>query len=429
MLTGMELSVFYSSINIMKKYLTGFLLIAALAVVGGLKLINEKNVSAESIPCGGPGSNFAVGDCYLGMRCTNTGQPTGGVWVLSSACGAITTNPGSGVISGITSTRPVLTWTVSPNAATYNVQISNRADFSTIVNQKNDIVGNSYNLGLEQSNGLAANTKYYFRVQAANQFGVSAWSSTFTFTTGAQSTGASPSVITPATGFTSDSIFSLLISNGASWMNASGSKVYPKQVTPKMGYYDENNTQVFLSSADVTKVGDLIRSLTGGSSSGPSATLPACGSGNYNTTSGGFTCCTSGWVWMYTGSASVCSGAAVAGSSSGSTPSISLPACGSSNYNTTSGGFTCCTSGWVWLYTGSASVCSGASVVVGSGPVPSLALPACGAGNVTQNVGGFKCCKSSNTTYSWYTGWTGTDAQCAAITVGGGASNSVSSSQ
>lgn len=410
----------------MKKYLTGFLLIALLAVVGGLKLINEKSASAESVPCGGPGSGFSVGDCYGGSRCTNTGQAVGGIWVLSASCGAISAG-GSGVISGLTSTRPVLTWTISPNATSYNVQVSNRTDFSNIVHQKSNIVGNSYSVGSgEVVSGLAVNTKYYFRVQAANQFGVSAWSNTFTFTTAGQA--GTSSVISPSSGFTSDSIFSLLISNGASWMNASGSKVYPKQITPKMNYYDENNAQVFLSGADVTKVGDLVRSLSGGSS-GSASTLPACGPGNYNTTSSGFTCCTDGWIWGYTGTAEGCSGATVAGSSSGTTPSISLPACGSNNYNTTSGGFTCCTSGWVWLYTGSASTCSGASAVVGSGPISNLSLPACGAGNVTQNVGGFKCCKSSNTTYSWYTGWTGTDAQCAAITVGGGASNSISSSQ
>lgn len=76
-------------------------------------------------------------------------------------------------------TNPKLTWRTVTNAATYQVQVSLAADFSTIVFSKINMTGTSVTV-----NKLASKTKYYWRLRAVNANGSisSAWS-TRSFTT------------------------------------------------------------------------------------------------------------------------------------------------------------------------------------------------------------------------------------------------------
>ncbi len=70
-------------------------------------------------------------------------------------------------------------WNASstPNV-TYEIEISDASDFSSIVAQQSNIIGTDYTSG-----SLASGTTYYWRVRAVNACGSSAYSSTESFTT------------------------------------------------------------------------------------------------------------------------------------------------------------------------------------------------------------------------------------------------------
>jgi hypothetical protein len=74
--------------------------------------------------------------------------------------------------------NPALTWNTANRAASYTLQVSTASNFSnTVVNQSGITSTN------KTMNGLANNTKYYWRVMATNAGGTSNWSNTWNFTT------------------------------------------------------------------------------------------------------------------------------------------------------------------------------------------------------------------------------------------------------
>ncbi len=74
--------------------------------------------------------------------------------------------------------NPTLGWGSAANATAYRIQVSDQSDFSNLVFVKSDIQTTSV-----QPDGLAYVTKYYWRVQAFNAAGNSAWSGAWSFTT------------------------------------------------------------------------------------------------------------------------------------------------------------------------------------------------------------------------------------------------------
>jgi hypothetical protein len=75
-------------------------------------------------------------------------------------------------------TSPALSWEASANAVSYRVQVSTMQDFSSTVFDLGDIAATSTTIS-----GLLNNTTYYWRVNASNSSGTSAWSSSRSFTT------------------------------------------------------------------------------------------------------------------------------------------------------------------------------------------------------------------------------------------------------
>lgn len=75
-------------------------------------------------------------------------------------------------------TNPILTWSASENAVTYQVQISVTSDFSSLLIDVKDIAITTY-----QAIGLTNSTNYYWRVRASNFDGSSEWSSPESFAT------------------------------------------------------------------------------------------------------------------------------------------------------------------------------------------------------------------------------------------------------
>jgi poly(3-hydroxybutyrate) depolymerase len=66
-----------------------------------------------------------------------------------------------------------------PGSLMFQVQVSPGSDFATVAVDDSTISDTVY-----QADGLAASTKYYWRVRARNHLGVSDWSATWSFTTG-----------------------------------------------------------------------------------------------------------------------------------------------------------------------------------------------------------------------------------------------------
>ena len=77
------------------------------------------------------------------------------------------------------STSPTLTWNASTGATSYQLQVSANSGFTTTIFNQSNITGTS-----QQVTGLSNNTTYYWRVNASNTNGTSAWSSpVWSFTT------------------------------------------------------------------------------------------------------------------------------------------------------------------------------------------------------------------------------------------------------
>ncbi len=76
------------------------------------------------------------------------------------------------------STSPTLSWNASSGATSYRLQVSTSSAFSTTVFDQSGITSTS-----QAVTGLANGTLYYWRVNASNTAGTSAWSSVWSFTT------------------------------------------------------------------------------------------------------------------------------------------------------------------------------------------------------------------------------------------------------
>jgi hypothetical protein len=77
-----------------------------------------------------------------------------------------------------------LSWQTSSGAASYRAQVSTSSTFATLVLDRPGITTTSTSVS-----GLAATTVYYWRVNATNTAGTSAWSLTRSFTTSGDQQG------------------------------------------------------------------------------------------------------------------------------------------------------------------------------------------------------------------------------------------------
>ncbi|MBI4427525.1 MAG: T9SS type A sorting domain-containing protein [Ignavibacteriales bacterium] len=95
--------------------------------------------------------------------------------------------------------NPTLSWNPSANATTYQVQVSSKSDFSTTAVSQSGVTATSLAV-----NGLSNNTVYYWRVNATNSNGTSAWSSVASFATvpAADTTAPIVTITAPSNGST-----------------------------------------------------------------------------------------------------------------------------------------------------------------------------------------------------------------------------------
>jgi hypothetical protein len=85
-------------------------------------------------------------------------------------------SPSNGAVN--VSTSPTLSWNSSSGATSYRLQVSTNSGFSALVFDQASITSTS-----KQVSALAYSTAYYWRVNASNAGGTSAWSSARSFTT------------------------------------------------------------------------------------------------------------------------------------------------------------------------------------------------------------------------------------------------------
>jgi subtilisin family serine protease len=160
-----------------------------------------------------------------------TGLPTGTVnLLLYSVIGTVSppTPPAAPALSSPANAAtgvaisPTLTWIASTGATSYTVQVSTSSIFTTTVYNVSGITGTSTTV-----TGLAVNTVYYWRVNATNDGGTSAFSGTWNFTTTATGTvPAAPVLSSPANGSTKVTVPATL-----SWNASTGAASYTLQVS------------------------------------------------------------------------------------------------------------------------------------------------------------------------------------------------------
>lgn len=123
--------------------------------------------------------------------------------------------------TGIAS-NPTLTWNASSDATSYRVQVSTDGSFATTVVDQSNVTATSYALS-----NLAANTTYYWRVNATNAGATGAYSTVWNFTTAAPPPPPPPPVLaTPVDGATGISTSPTL-----AWNVSSGATSYRVQVS------------------------------------------------------------------------------------------------------------------------------------------------------------------------------------------------------
>ena len=123
-------------------------------------------------------------------------------------------------------TNTTLTWTASATATAYRVQVASDAGFTTIVSDQANLAGTSAAVS-----GLAGTTVYYWRVNASNAGGTSAWSASASFTTAAGSPPTAPTLSSPSNGATNISRTPTL-----SWSASSGATTYHVQLSTSSAF-------------------------------------------------------------------------------------------------------------------------------------------------------------------------------------------------
>lgn len=124
------------------------------------------------------------------------------------------------------STNATLVWNASSGATSYRVQVSTSSSFTTLVADQPGLTGTSTTVSR-----LAAGTVYYWRANATNSGGTSAWSATSSFTTGAGSPPVAPTLSSPLSGATGVSRTPTL-----SWNASVGATSYRVQVATDPGF-------------------------------------------------------------------------------------------------------------------------------------------------------------------------------------------------
>jgi hypothetical protein len=120
--------------------------------------------------------------------------------------------------------NPILIWNSSINASTYRIQVSIDAGFSTTTVDDSTPTTTSKTIG-----PLISNTAYYWRVNAKNAGGTSAWSMIWSFYT-------APVPATPLLSSPANNSINIATSPILSWATSNGASTYRIQVSINSGF-------------------------------------------------------------------------------------------------------------------------------------------------------------------------------------------------
>jgi hypothetical protein len=163
---------------------------------------------------------------------------------ISGPPSTITLSSPANAATGV-SVTPTLTWVASPAAKTYRLQFGTSQTFATTLVDDATLTTASKVLST-----LSSNTTYYWRVSATNAAGTSAYSSTFSFTTGIAGPAA-PVLTAPANSATGQAS-SLTLTWGASATATN----YRVQVSTSSSF-----TTTFLDQSNVTGTSQALTGL------------------------------------------------------------------------------------------------------------------------------------------------------------------------
>jgi uncharacterized repeat protein (TIGR02543 family) len=189
---------------------------------------------------------------YWHVNAKNAGGTS--AWSTASSFTTIAAAPGAPVLSapannatGI-AVSPTVTWNTVTGAVTYRVQVSTVSDFSTgIVADDSTLTAASKALS-----SLTNNTLYYWRVNAKNAGGTSAWSTAFSFTTIVAAPGA-PVLSAPANNATG-----VAVSQAVSWGAVTGAATYRVQVSTAVDF----SIGIVVDDSTLTTASKALNSLT-----------------------------------------------------------------------------------------------------------------------------------------------------------------------
>ena len=156
------------------------------------------------------------------------------------------TSPADGT-TGLSLT-PTLTWSTVTGAATYHVQASTVNTFATILVEDSTLTSATKAL-----NGLANGTQYYWRVQAKNAGGVSAWTNPWGFMT-IIAEPQTPTLTAPTDGTTGLSLTPIL-----TWSTVDGTATYHVQVSTSNTF-----TTVVIEDSTLTSASKALSGFTNG---------------------------------------------------------------------------------------------------------------------------------------------------------------------
>jgi len=173
------------------------------------------------------------------------------------------------------STSPTLSWSASAGASTYGVQVATDAGFSNLVLDRTGVTTTSTSV-----TGLAANTLYYWRVNATNVAGTSPWSTVWSFTTAAGTPPSTPALLSPANGATNVSRTPTL-----RWNASTGATSYRVQVSTRSDFATTVYDQSGITSTSVTlpQLGSRVRYYWHVSASNAYGTSPWSSTWNFRT--------------------------------------------------------------------------------------------------------------------------------------------------
>jgi len=191
-------------------------------------VVNQSGIATTSYAVSGLANNTIY---YWRVNATNAGGTSAysTAWsftTIVAAPSAPTLSSPSNSATGV-ATNPTLSWNASTGATSYQLQVSTSSSFTTTVVNQSGITTTSY-----AASSLANNTIYYWRVNATNAGGTSAYSATWNFTTAAAvSPPAAPTLVSPTNGATG-----IFTSPTMSWNASSGATSYQLQVSSNSNF-------------------------------------------------------------------------------------------------------------------------------------------------------------------------------------------------